>query len=303
MTPVEAWITVPGEYDLDEAVYHADPVVGGSLSSTGARTLITRTPAHFAYEREHGRADSDTLRFGRAAHAVVLGAGAEVVVITGSGKDPDSWNTNETKAAVKAAEEAGQTPVKPKEKQTLDAMVAAVQAHPVAGPLLARPGCSEASFVARDPESGVMCRVRIDRMPAVEAGSRLIAVDYKTAADASPDAFMSSLGKYGYHQQGAFYVDVLRWLGLADDAQFVFIAQEKAPPHLVTVGWLDAEAIEWGRVLNRKARDLFAACTESCHWPGYPDKPVALELPSWLKRQYEEADEAGAYLIREDITA
>jgi len=30
----------PGLYDLPEHIYHADPVPGGSLSSTGARRLL-----------------------------------------------------------------------------------------------------------------------------------------------------------------------------------------------------------------------------------------------------------------------
>lgn len=306
MTALEPWITEPGHYPLTEAQYHADPVVGGSLSSTGARTLITRTPAHFAYEREHPQqGDSDATRLGRAAHSLVLGSGAPVVVVEGTGKDPDAWNTTAARDAVRAAEAAGQTPVKPREKAMLDEMVAALRSHPTAGPLLARPGRSEQSYVGRDPETGVMCRVRIDRLPDVEPGQRVIAVDYKTTSDASPAAFMSSIAKFGYHVQGAWYSDVLRWLGIAaaDDVQFVFVAQEKTPPYLVSVGWLDAEALEWGRVLARKARDIYAACTESGEWPGYPIEPVRLELPAWLRRQYEAADEAGHYLTREDITA
>ncbi len=34
-------ITVAGVYDIPADVYHADPVEGGSLSSTGARTLAS----------------------------------------------------------------------------------------------------------------------------------------------------------------------------------------------------------------------------------------------------------------------
>lgn len=40
MTTTTWTITEPGVYDLPAEVYHADPVEGGSLSSTGARKLL-----------------------------------------------------------------------------------------------------------------------------------------------------------------------------------------------------------------------------------------------------------------------
>lgn len=299
----EPTITEPGIYDLTEAEYHADPVKGGSLSSTGARRLITATPAHFQWERLNKRADTNTFAFGRAAHREVLGKGGDYVVIRGTGKDPNSWNTNATKAAVKEATDAGLTPIRPTDEETILAMAAALREHPVAGPLFARPGVSEQSFVARDPESGVMCRTRIDWLPDVAAGARAIVVDYKTTTDASPEGFAESMGKYGYHQQAAFYTDALVWLGLAEDVQFVLVAQEKDPPHLVIVGCPDAPAIEWGRVLNRKARDIYRQCADGDDWPGYPLEPVSLALPMWLERKYETADAAGTYLTTGDLTA
>ena len=86
-----------------------------------------------------------------------------------------------------------------------------------------------------------------------------------------------------------------------EDVQFVLVAQEKDPPYLVSYGSPDSEAIEWGRVLNRKARDIYRRCTESGEWPGYPTEPVRFELPSWQRRQYELADADGAYLTRSDV--
>lgn len=293
-------VTEPGAYNLTDEEYHSDPVVGGSLSSTGARTLITSAPARFQWDREHGRADTRAFDAGRAAHREVLGAGGDVVVITGSGKDPNAWNTNETKAAVAAAREAGKTPIRPDDARTVAAMAEALRAHPVVGPLFARPGRAEASFVGRDPESGVMCRARVDWMPDVPADGRLLVVDYKTTADASPRGFAASMAKYGYHQQGPFYCDVLSWLGLdhGHEPRFVLVAQEKDPPYLVTVGCPRERAIEWGRVLNRKARDIYRHCTATGLWPGYDAGPTGIaefDLPGWQVAHYEAALDAGLY--------
>ena len=51
-------VTEPGVYAMPFDVYLADPVPGGSLSTSGAKTLLNACPAIFAYERKHeiGRA-------------------------------------------------------------------------------------------------------------------------------------------------------------------------------------------------------------------------------------------------------
>lgn len=294
-------VTEPGVYNLTEAEYHADPVVGGSLSSTGARTLITSSPARFWWDREHGRPDTREFDHGRAAHREVLGAGGDVVVIAGSGKRPNAWDTNETKAAVSAARAAGKTPIRPADAATVAAMADALRAHPVAGPLFARPGRAEQSFVGRDPETGVMCRARADWMPHVDGG-RVLVVDYKSTADASPAGFKVSSAKYGYHQQGPWYCDVLTWLDLDNGIppQFVLVAQEKDPPYLVTINRLTERAIEWGRVLNRKARDIYRHCTETGEWPGYSTGITELDLPGWQVARYEADLDAGLFDITEE---
>lgn len=288
----DPWIVEPGQYDLTEDDYHADPVKGGSLSSTGARTLITACPARFHYEREHRRADTKAFDHGHAAHMLVLGSGAPIAEIAAQ-----DWRTKAAKEAAAEAREAGAIPLLTKDAMRVRDMAAALGEHPVAGPLFARPGRAEQSYVGRDPETGVMCRIRIDWQPDVDDDARLIVVDYKSTVKAHPAAFARSMADYGYHQQGPFYTDVLTWLGLdhGQPPRFVLVAQEKEPPYLVTICEPTERALEWGRVLNRKARDTYRECTETGHWPGYSDGIEPLDLPGWLDHQYEAAFEAGRY--------
>lgn len=297
------FITEPGVYDLPADVYHRDPVVGGSLSSTGARQILL-CPARFQHDRLHGRADKRTFDVGRAAHARALGVGDPIEVITGNGKNPNAWATNDDKAAVAAARAAGRTPVKPAEAAAIEGMAAALLAHPDAGPLLTRPGVAEQTLVYQDPETGVWCRVMADWMPEGEPGARVLVVDYKTTANAEPDAFARTAAGYGYHDQGAFYTDAVTALGLDQGIEpgFLIVAQEKEPPYLVTVHPLDEVALEWGRVRMRKARDIYRRCTETGLWPGYRDDQVApLSLPPYVVNQYEAADQAGLYLIEGEL--
>lgn len=287
------WITQPGRYDLTDDEYHGDPVVGGSLSSTGARRLLPPgCPARFHYDRTHPAPAKKEFDHGHAAHSVVLGVGAPIASLPFADR-----RTSAYKAAVAKARANGETPLLERDVDIVFEMAEALAAHPTAGPLLRRPGRAEQSYVARDPESGVMCRVRPDFMPDVPAGSPIIVVDYKTAADASPARFGRAAADHGYHIQGPYYLDALRWLDLTGDHPpvFVVVAQEKTPPYLVSVFTYKQRALDWGHVLARKARDVYRQCTETGHWPGYSTGPVELDIPGWLDNAYDVAELAGAY--------
>jgi hypothetical protein len=296
------WITEPGWYDLTDDQYHADPVVGGSLSSTGARTIMGSCPEQFAYDREHGSPEKDEFDFGRAAHLEVLGVGGQVVVVEGTGKNPNAWATNEDKAAVAKARAAGLSPIRPRDVDPIKAMAKRLREHPVVGKLFERPGRAEQSYVGRDPETGVMCRVRVDWQPDVGDDDRVILVDYKSARSAHPAAFAKAMADHEYHMQCPFYGAVLDWLDLLHgrDPLYILVAQEKEPPYLVSYGWPSPRSIEWGKVRNRKARDLYRQCTADGHWPGYPDTPVEYDIPGWLDYQYTADYDAGRYALNGD---
>lgn len=285
----------PGWYLIGDVDYHADPVVGGSLSSTGARTLATKTPAHFAWDCEHGRPDSKDLDFGKVAHARVLGRGTEVVVVVGTGVDKNAWRTAADKAAVAKAKAAGKTPIRYRDHQEIELMAAKLRAHPTAGPLLARPGRHEVAGVWQDPDTGVWCRMMVDFLPDVGAGDRLIAVDYKTCRSADPAAFARSSDDYGYSQQDDWYCAGLHALDPRPGRpQFVLIAQEKTPPYGVSVNYHDEQSLARGAHRNRLAREIYRDCSAADVWPCYSDDPVELRLPGYSARAWEAEQEAAA---------
>ena len=278
-------ITEPGVYDLTSTEYHADPVPGGSLSSTGARKLLPPScPAKFAYERDNPPASTKPLDLGSAAHDAVLGAGPEIVVV-----DADSWRTNKAKDAAAEARARGAVPILTHEAQQIAAMRDALLAHPFAGRLF-QPGSGtpEASLFWRDEPTGTMLRARLDWLRR-QGDGRVIIPDLKTAVSAEPDEFMKAAARYGYHQQGAWYKAGAVVLGLADpDAVFVFVVQEKEPPYVVSVIQADAAAMRIGAAMNRRAIDIYAACTERGDWPGYVEDVALGSLPRWYELTHEE---------------
>ena len=280
-------ITEPGVYNLPADVYHADPIPGGSLSSSGARRLLPPScPALFRHEQLHGRTPRRVFEIGHAAHALVLGTGPELVKVEAS-----DWRTNKAKDAAKAARERGAVPLLPGEHAEVHAMADALRAHPVARALFDPDhGRPEQALAWRDEPSGIWRRAMLDWLPDPGAG-RLIVPDYKTTVCAAPSELPKTVHKYGYHQQHAWYVDGAQALDLGDqDTAFVFVFQEKTAPYLVTVVELDALALRIGRELNRRAIDLYAECQASGVWPGYSDDVESVPLPAWVERAYEMGD-------------
>lgn len=274
----------PGIYDIPDAEYHADPVPGGSLSfSSSKRLLPPYSPAQFDYERKHPPEPTHAFDVGHAAHKMVLGIGPQIVAV-----DAENWRTNAAKEQREAIRANGGVPLLLEDYHTVIAMADALRAHPVAGALFRdADGIAEASLFWKDDPSGVIRRSRLDWLPN-PGRRRTIIADYKTALSAHPEKFAKAAMDYGYHQQTAWYLDAATALKIADDPAFVYVAQEKTPPYLVSVIELDVMAVRIGRMLNRRAIDLYAHCTKTGRWPGYSEDVELVSLPGWYENKWIE---------------
>ncbi len=273
-------ITQPGIYELTDEEYHADPVPGGSLSSSGAKMLTLDPPAKYRDYVLNGRPDTVAFDEGKAAHALVLGTGPELVQIEGN------WTTKAAKEAVVAARERGAVPLHTDQWERVHAMAEVVKTNELAMALLGG-GKPEQSAFWQDEKTGVWLRARFDYLPKPNQG-RLFLSDYKTAASARPDKFARSAADFGYNQQAEFYLRAVRALGLADSAAFLFVVQEKTSPYLVAVRALEPEALQVAARLNDDAIALFAQCQATNQWPGYPEEVEEIELPAYYYIRHQE---------------
>lgn len=277
-------VTEPGLYPgMPDDVYLADPVPGGSLSHSGAKAILPPgCPALYRWQADHGRPDKAVFDFGRAAHRVVLGEGAEIARV-----DADDWRTKEARAARDEARARGLTPLLVKDALIVDDMAEALARNTLACELLAIPGRSEVAAFALDERDDVMLRAKYDRLPDPDDG-RVIVTDYKTAPVADPDAFARSAWTYRYTQQAPWYVDLLKALGYADSIVFLFLIQAKEPPYLSFVAELPPEAMRYGRTRNREAIGLYADCRRRDVWGGPADDDVVLlDMPGWARNEME----------------
>ncbi|WP_327029737.1 PD-(D/E)XK nuclease-like domain-containing protein [Micromonospora sp. NBC_01740] len=276
MTTTEVLVTEPGIYpDMPEDVYHADPVPGGSLSSSGARKLVPpKTPAHYRHDVDNPPPSREDFDLGKAFHTRVLGVGAAIVVV-----DAKTWQTKAAREARAEAYAASQVPLLVHQAEQVDAMAAAVRRHPLAAALLSK-GQPEQSLFWTDERTGIWRRARLDwlRTDAI--------VDLKSCESADEEHVAKAIARYGYHAQADYYLDGARTLGLGD-LPFLFVFVEKAPPHLVHVVQLGADELAAGRHLNNKAIDLFAECQRTGEWPGYPADITTISLPPYALRDQE----------------
>jgi hypothetical protein len=290
----------PGVYeDVPHEVYLADP----ALSSSGARRLLPPScPAVFRWYADNPQPPKLDYDLGHAAHRELLGAGPGLVVV-----DAADWRTKAAREARDAAYDAGQTPLLRHQHAEVLAMVAAVRAHPVAGRMFQpEHGRSEVSCWWDDSETGVPCRARFDWLPDAVDGQRRILVDYKTTTEggAAPAAAARSMASYGYHQQGDWYCDAAIHCGLAgiDAPIFLLVFQEKTPPYLVTTYQLPDGVLYRGAERNRKARHVFAECSERGEWPDYgAGRVLFLDLPRWAERDHDAAADRGDFDTGEDL--
>jgi len=269
MTAVLEQTTVAGVYDIPAEAYHADPVPGGSLSSSGARVLLD-CPARFRYRQQNPEPFTKTFDVGHAAHKVVLGAGPELVRI-----DADEWRTKAVKEEVAAVRARGAVPLKPADWARVHAMADALRTNRWAASALSPDsGLPERTLVWRDDETDVWCRAMVDwlRHTAI--------VDYKSTISVATDAIARTVATYGYHQQDAWYLDGAAALDL-DVEMFLFVFQEKDPPYFTRVVELDQDDLLRGRARNRRALALYRDCTVAGVWPAYPDEITTITLPRW----------------------
>jgi hypothetical protein len=282
-------ITADGVYDLPAAVYHSDPVLGGSLTASGVRKIRPPgCPQAYQWWRENSEPPTPATDAGTLAHAVLLDTFDDTVAVVETNNG--AWNTDKIRAKLADARAAGKVPVKPEALPIVMDMVDALQAHPSAWPLLSV-GDTEMTIVWTDPDTGVRCRALLDILPAAVGGIIQLA-DYKTARKVDQDAIERAIDEYGYHIQMAFRRRGLRALGLADEVECFDICQQTERPHLVNVVELDEPSLRVGDFEVREALKTYAECARTGVWPGpgggpAGTDPVLAGLPYWTLRRYE----------------
>lgn len=299
-------IAAPGLYsNVPLSVYHGDLCVGPSMSSSGLRTITTKSPAHywcrspFNPDRVEDK-DTEALTLGRAAHHLLLGEDDfSTLFIMRPDEYPDrktgemkKWNGNATWCRDWLADQdsAGRTVLTPAQIAAIRGMARSLAAHPLIDNGILN-GAIEQSIVWRDKETGLWLKVRPDAIPN-DSGDF---ADLKTTPSVRDDDLRRTIAEYGYHQQGALIA--AGWMALTGStvSSFNLVFVEKEPPHCVRVVTLRDDDLARGERLNRLALRTAADCFTKGHWPGPGnDDAEYFGLPTWaqdrIDKQLERAE-------------
>lgn len=249
--------------------YRAHPALNFSL----AKHLL-KSPAHFKAAQDEEREETDAMRIGTMAHAMIL-----------EGKDLRSMyaikpaGMSFAKADGKAWRDAQTLPIITEEEaNALPRIAEAIAKNRDATAILS--GCTFRERPVFATMHGVECKALMD---ACGFSATAWAVgDFKTAADVSPRKFSRTIFEMDYDMQAAWSSDLLALeQGLESPPWWFWIATEKKPPFVNVVYQPDAEMMESGRAKVEKALAIYKECTESGEWPMPLRGVQTLSLPAW----------------------
>jgi exodeoxyribonuclease VIII len=223
--------------EISSEEYHKLPGVSNSRLS-----VFIEDPRLYFYQFLSGQyveEQKDHFDFGHAVHEIsLLGmCNVEVIpleVLTKDGKRAgNAWKAY-------ATENAGKMLMKSQDYRAVMRCVEEIQKHPIAGALLAAPGHAEKMYSATI--DGMLFRCKPDKI--CTWNGKTIVVDLKTTTDTTPNKFVKSIERFGYHRQEYFYRRVLEANQIDVDA-FVFIAVNDSEPHCVDCYELDKEWLDY----------------------------------------------------------
>lgn len=277
----EPLVSSSGLVDMPASEYHADPSIVPSLSSSLAKTLLNKTPAHARLEHpklnpNYVNVEEDKFDVGTSAHELLLEGEAAVAVC-----DFPDWRTAAAKEARDEARAIGQTPLLTKDWERVEAMANAAKRQLEMFDLEPAPfmdGSAEQALVWDDGD-GVWCRARFDWVR-----DDLTAIDdlKTTAASARPEAWAKTMFGFGGDFQAAFYLRGLR-KALGVEPVWRFVVQEAYPPYALSVVTPSEEVLAYAAEKVDRAIRLWRDCLADNHWPAYSREVGVIELPTWMR--------------------
>ncbi len=126
-------------------------------------------------------------------------------------------------------------------------------------------GQAERPIVWRHPSTGVLVRLKPDRIIEAEDDTLLVP-DLKSTDDPSEQAFEWSIKQFGYHRQAALYTDGIQALFPGRRVVFVFVVVRNKPPYEVGTYEPNPDALATGRRQYTAALAELKQRTESNDW-------------------------------------
>ena len=285
------------KYGLHHGVPEAEYRAWNAVSQSELKDVL-RSPAICKYKRDNPPEPTAVMKLGTAVHCAILQPGRFETDFACEPSVDKRTKAGKELLAVFEEDNAGKTAVSFHDWLLCGDLAKAVHKNQAAADLLYDDeGKAEASALWQDPITGLDCKARFDWLTngrkANVRGVRgsFIITDLKTCEDASPGGFSRQLWRYGYHIQAAFYLAGYSILHPDESVpEFVIIAVEKKPPHLVAVYRVLDQALMLGQDEYENAMTTYKKSLITGEWPGYSDEIEPLDVPAWAYNRTEGED-------------
>jgi hypothetical protein len=275
----------PGlHHAIPAKVYHADPAPEPSLSSGIARTILSDSVAHAhkAHPRlgGAGKAQTDAMGLGSLVHSLMD---------DGNEKDYelgpfDDYKGGDARRWRDSCAGTGKYPILQRDLVEAEPIAAALRAKAARGgpntPFHPEAKC-EVTGIWK--EGDVWCRARYDRLVLGNSGAD--AYDWKTTNNITDRGIISSISKYGYHIQVAFYLRGLEaCTGInPDNIDFNLIFVETADPYTVRRVKLTDTFMAEGNRQAELAIERWGSALRTGDWSDPREREVfEAEMPLYL---------------------
>ena len=240
-------------HDLNNHNYYQDTEY---VSNSMLSNLTGKSPEYFRFAMDNPQPSTPAMKFGSALHMNVL--------------QPEEFNNNYAVAPkfdkrtkqgkIDYAEfvktNIFKTVISEQDFELIEQMTSKLMRDSDAKTLLTN-GIKEYIIAWENQEHGVKCRGMLD----VYNKDANIIVDLKTTQDSSYNGFASSVRKFKYYKQAAFYMDAV------GAEEFYIVAIEKSPPFSINIIQIGDELLDKGRELYDRDLAVYKYCLDNDYWP------------------------------------
>lgn len=239
-----------------------------------------RSTEHLQQHIEEEKSRSKVMDFGSLVDAMLLEPDtfATDFVLTpetyiNSKKQEAAWTLKSSTCRkwVEDVHAEGKTPYNKEDLDKADTIIQNIRGHKTAGDWLSG-GRSQVAIVWEDPETGILCKARMDYLKQ----DRI--VDLKTTFDASKRTFARTLNNQLYHVQAAMYSGGWTVLNKGEVLPFGFVAAESEAPHCVATYETGEDTLLTGTNLFRAAIRRYKDFKEMGA-TGYSQFPEIIDVP------------------------
>lgn len=244
---------------------------------------LHRSPAHMKAYLSEIREPTEALLFGSAFHAALLESERFRDFMRVQPKfDRRTTVGKEAAADFEASLQPGDIVVNEEWMESITGMIGALQAHPLARPLL-ETGVRESVLVWDDPETGVTSKARFDFI-----SHQGIPIDVKTTRDARPSAATRAIYSEDllYFVQLGHYAAGAEATKVCDSDSFNFLFIEKEAPYGLCVKVVDGADLEAAVHHRNNLVKQYQRCKEVNIWPCYDPAPTRADASDWFIEKY-----------------